>query len=105
MSNISCAAGKHFGQMLAKLNVPNHFVFRVFLKDPDIRFKLDTIRLGDTSFKLGRKTVLVIDEQTLDILEDMQFVIQVFHFPAWTFAIATSKGERPDNRTNRQHRC
>ena len=42
-----------------------------------ISLKIDTARLGDTTFDHGGKVVLAIDEQVSELLADMQLDVKV----------------------------
>ena len=77
MLTVSYTAGEHLDLMLAEANAHDDAVIRVIVEGDVINLKIDTARLGDTTFDHGGKVVLAIDEQVSELLADMQFDVKV----------------------------
>ena len=77
MLTLSYTAGERLGLMLAEANAHGDAVIRVIVEGDVISLKIDTARLGDTTFDHGGKVVLAIDEQVSELLADMQLDVKV----------------------------
>ena len=77
MLTLSYTAGERLGLMLAETNAHGDAVIRVIVEGDVISLKIDTARLGDTTFDHEGKVVLAIDEQVSELLSDMQFDVKV----------------------------
>ncbi len=76
MLTVSYTASEHLDLMLAEANVPDDAVVRVVVEGRGVDLGIDMVRPGDTTFDHGEKVVLVIDEDTSELLADWKFDVK-----------------------------
>ncbi len=70
MLNVTNNASAHMNQLLENANAPEDAALRFVIEGNTLGLKLDNERSGDTSFSHEEKTVLVLDEQVSQLLDD-----------------------------------
>ena len=68
MVTVTYTAGEHLAYMLSEHQVRDDVVLRIQLTKSGVEIQPDTIRPGDETFDHNGKVVLVLDQQTLQLL-------------------------------------
>ncbi len=77
MLTVSYTAGEHLDLMLAEADATDDAVIRVVVEGRRVDLGIDMVQPGDTTFDHGEKVVLVIDEETSELLADWKFDVKV----------------------------
>ncbi len=68
MLTVTYTAGEHIAYMLSENEVPDDVVLRIKLRKGGVEMQPDKIRPGDETFDHNGKVVLVLDQQTSQLL-------------------------------------
>ena len=70
MLNVTYLAAEHVAYMLAKHEVPDDVALRIKLQKGGVEIEPDKIRPGDETFDHNGIVIMVVDQQTLQLLGD-----------------------------------
>ncbi len=68
MVTLTYTAGEHMAYMLSEHQVRDDLVLRIKLTESGVEMQPDEMRPGDETFDHNGKVVLVLDQQTLQLL-------------------------------------
>ncbi len=68
MVTITYTAAEHIAYMLSEQQVPDHIMLRIKLRKGGVEIQPDKMRPGDETFDHNGKVVLVLDQQTSQLL-------------------------------------
>lgn len=76
MLQVTDAATEHLNKLLGDSGAPDEAAIRVVVEERGLTLRLDNVRPGDSSFEHDGKTVLVLDEQVSQMLDDKTMDIE-----------------------------
>jgi hypothetical protein len=76
MVTVTDAAGAHLARLLEQVKVPDNTAVRLLLDESHIVPQMDHARPGDTAFSYEGKTILLLDELTVQSMQDKTLDVQ-----------------------------